>query len=190
MKPFTLLAASIAMAGLIWLVWPDAPAPAVAIGALSTVPTSAVPPRVTTAASSAKTGLPGPGDGIERVPNLTVDQSQSATASLADAHLRGDPRTPPIVRTDETGFAASDADKADPKAYAAYEARQHVRVYAQFHQAAQQMLPQLRADIERGRQLGIAPDKIAKAEEKYRRIAEEQAAILKKYPELAGPTPR
>lgn len=185
MKPMPLVAAAIAVACLIWLTLPDAPVPAVKVPVPSAMVHSAVALPVTTAASSPASGFPRPGDGIERVPNLAVDQSQSATASLADAHLRGDPRTPPIVRPDETGFAASDADKADPKAYAAYEGRQNVRVYAQFNDAANQMLPQLRADIERGKQLGIAPEKIARAEEKYRRIAEEQTAILKKYPELA-----
>lgn len=169
-----------------WLLWPEtpvppsAPAPAPAAAAAVSAPVSARP------GSAAATLLADRGDGIERVPNLPVDQSQSATASLADAHLRGDPRTPPLVRAAEALPEATDAEKADPQAYAAYEARQNGRVYARFNQAANQMLPQLRADIERGRQLGIAPEKIARAEEKYRRIAEEQANILKKYPELAG----
>jgi hypothetical protein len=176
---------------LAWLAWPtvkqDGAAQTAKTGStLVAAPgPGAIPPMATKAGE-----LAPPSDGIDRVPLLPLDQSASATLSLAEGHLRGDPRTPPLVRANDNPLAASDAELADPKAYAAYETRQNLRVLAQFNQAAAQMLPQLRQDIERGRQLGIAPEKIAKAEEKYRRIAAEQANILKQHPELAQASAR
>lgn len=183
-----MLAAIAGLCALAWLVWP-ATTPDAAEAKALVLATGATPAPIAPASgvpAAWPSAMPQRGDGIERVPLLPVDQSQSATASLAEAHLRGDPRTPPLVRVNDTTPAATDAERADPKAYAEYEARQSLRVLAQFSQAADQMLPQLRADIERGRQMGIAPEKIAKAEEKYRRIAEEQANILKQHPELAN----
>ncbi|WP_038495281.1 hypothetical protein [Janthinobacterium agaricidamnosum] len=62
-----------------------------------------------------------------------------------------------------------------------------MKLYAGFVQAADAGMPRLRDDIERGRQAGIAPEQIAKVEEKLRRIAAERARLLKEYPELASP---
>jgi hypothetical protein len=121
---------------------------------------------------------------LNRVPLLPVDQSLSARHSLADARLNGDARTPPIERSVDSVPGPSAAELADPKAYAMYEVRQNLRVYAAFYQAAQRELPLLRANIERGKQAGIAPEKIAKAEEKYRRLSAEQANLLQQHPEL------
>lgn len=171
---------------LAWLAWPTVKPDGAAQTANAGSTLAAAQGPVATASVAAKVGqLAQASDGIERVPLLPLDQSASATQSLAEGHLRGDPRTPPLVRASDNPLAASEAELADPKAYAAYETRQNLRVLAQFYQAAAQTLPQLRQDIERGRQLGIAPEKIAKAEEKYRRIAAEQANILKQHPELA-----
>lgn len=168
---------------LIWLAWPasdDSATPPAGkpvnppAGLAQPVPDQGfwLPPPVTE-------------DEVVRVPLLPIDQSQPASLSLARAHAAGDERTPPIERVADTP-AASAAELADPKAYAAREARQNLRVYAQFVQAADQILPQLRSDIERGRQLGIPPEKIARAEEKLRRIAAERASLLQQHPELGS----
>jgi hypothetical protein len=167
---------------LVWLAWPQSDA------GNRAAPASAAP-AVAAGKQVAERGFWLPPalkeDDVKRVPLLPIDQSQSASQSLAQARVAGDARTPPIEHVADATPGASSAELADPKAYAAYETRQNLRVYAQFVQAAEQTLPQLRADIERGKQLGIPADKIARAEEKYRRIAAEQASLLQQHPELA-----
>lgn len=119
----------------------------------------------------------------QRVPLTPLAPPLAAVTSLADARERGDERAPPIVRSSD-GEQATPAELADPQAYGRYEARQHLRLLSAYVREADQAVPKLRADIERGRAAGIPPQQIAQAEEKARRIAALRAALLTEHPEL------
>lgn len=108
----------------------------------------------------------------------------SAADSLAATRQHGDPQAPPIGVADAPRDMPTPAELADPKAYQAYEARQQTRVYASYVKAVDTELPILRDDIARGRSLGIDPEKIAKAENKVRRLEQMRADLLKQHPEL------
>lgn len=134
-------------------------------------------------------GAPPPSAGMQffSMPPSTAEAAIPAAVSMANTRLHGDPEAPPIVRSSETPIAPSAQELADPKAYLKYEARKKTRVYAAYIRAVDQELPILRDDIARGRAIGIAPEKIAKAEEKARRLEAMRAQLLKDHPELQTP---
>lgn len=186
MKPgwFMLATFSVAL-GLAWYLWPEPESISVQASNQNTRPKRSQPGAQPAQWPPAPAYVAAPD--VQRVPIAPVNQTLSARDSLADARWHGDARTPPIERSVDNSVAPTPAELADPKAYAAYEARHNLRVYAAFVQAAQQAIPKLQADIERGRQAGIAPEKIAKVEEKVRRIVAEQTRLVQQYPELANP---
>ncbi len=120
----------------------------------------------------------------KRVALTPVGPAEPAAYSMALARQNGDPRAPPISR-DEAAAPPSAAELADPKAYQGYESRQNMKLYAGYVQAADADMPALRRDIERGREAGVPPAEIAKAEEKLRRIEAMRAQLLAQHPELA-----
>ncbi|MDO8654018.1 MAG: hypothetical protein Q7R66_17745 [Undibacterium sp.] len=124
-------------------------------------------------------------DQVKRVALLPTETEMSATQSLLDTR-NGDPRTPPIVRNTQEQELPSPDELADPKAYQQYEARQNLRLYSAFIQAAGQEVPRLQADVERAREIGIAPTDIAKVEEKIKRLAAMQAQLLREHPQLSA----
>jgi hypothetical protein len=89
---------------------------------------------------------------------------------MAQTRLHGDPEAPPIANAPIEREVPNAQELADPKAYEAYETRQTQRTYAAYIRAVDEELPRLRADIERGRAMGIGADKIAMAEDKARRL--------------------
>lgn len=121
---------------------------------------------------------------LKRVPLPPVDSSAPAWLSMADARENGDPRTPPIQREPVAHNAPSAAELADPQAYQQYENDQHTKLLGAFVAAAATELPKLQADLERGRQAGIAPEQLAKVEEKIARIQRLSADIVKAQPQL------
>lgn len=120
----------------------------------------------------------------KRVPLLPINQEMPAAQSLALSR-NGDERAPPIVRNTYKSEQPTAAELADPKLYAQYETRQNLQVYASFIQATKQEIPRLKADIERGRAMGIPAEKIAKAEEKVRRMEAMQLQLVKEHPQLS-----
>jgi hypothetical protein len=104
---------------------------------------------------------------------------RSAAASMAATRLHGDPEAPPIARDPMERELPSPVELADPNAYQAYEARQTQRVYAAYVRAVDDELPRLMSDIVRGRAMGIAPEEIAKAEEKARQLKKMRASLAK-----------
>ncbi len=164
------LAAGAAAAIAIWLAWP-APEQA------STPVVHQAPP-----AAARHTPIPAAGMPFFAAPPDTPAPISGAQ-SLAATRLHGDPQAPPIGMTDAPRDMPTPAELADPKAYQAYEARQQARVYASYVKAVDAELPILRHDIARGRSLGIDPNKIAKAEDKVRRLEQMRADLLNKHPE-------
>ncbi len=149
-----------ALCGLLaWWCWPrEAPAPLV----------SPAPAQVARALPEFDTVAPAAPAEPQRVPLAPVDARAPAWHSMAIARQQGDARSPPLARADAAAPQA--ADLADPAAFRRYETGQDARMKAAFVAAAEQALPQLRADVARARQEGIAAREIAQVEEKIRRI--------------------
>lgn len=118
-------------------------------------------------------------------PLLPIDQSRSASDSLAAAGFDGDERAPRLVRSQTWRETPTPWELSDPKAYQQYETRQNQRLAASYIKATDTALPELKSDIERGRRQGIDPKEIAQAEEKLRRMAAMREELRGKYPELA-----
>ncbi|WP_137939619.1 hypothetical protein [Chitinivorax sp. B] len=137
------------------------------------MPPAAWPPASTDATATVE----------ERVPLPPIERMEPAAQTLAQAMANGDDRMPPIARS-EPGEQPTAVELANPEAYQRYEARQHMKLLSNYVAAANQALPQLQRDIERGRAAGIAPADIAKAEAKARAIADMKAELQKQYPEL------
>ena len=125
---------------------------------------------------------PPPFPELKRVPLMDYGPQQAAAQSLATTR-NGDPRMPPLQRDTVSANQPSAAELADPQAYQRYEASQHQQLLASFASAAQQEVPRLQADIERGRHMGIAPDAIAKMEDKARRLAALEQELRQQHPE-------
>lgn len=169
MKAIALTVIALAAA---WLAWPE--------------PEKVASPHEEVRAAPAATNPPAQGAGMQffSAPPSASGQPIPASVSMANTRLHGDPEAPPIARSSESPVTPSANELADPKAYLAYEARQSVRLYASYIRAVDKELPILRGDIARGRAIGIAPEKIAKAEEKARRLEAMRAQLLKEHPEL------
>ncbi len=166
------LAAALALAA--WLAWPGDAGHAASQVALAGTRGAPSTPAPAQGASMAFFSAP------ESAPVVP------AALSMASTRLHGDPEAPPIARSEEAPVLPTPAELADPKAYQAFEARQNVRLYAAYVRAVDQQVPILRDDIARGIAVGIAPDKIAKAQDKVRRLQEMRAQLVKDHPEL-GP---
>jgi hypothetical protein len=107
-----------------------------------------------------------------------------AALSLAQTRLHGDPDAPPIARELAAPARPTAAQLADPAAYQAVEEGRKVQVLAAWVKAVDTELPRLREDIARGRAMGIAAERIAKAEEKARGLESMRAQLLKDHPAL------
>lgn len=127
--------------------------------------------------------FPERNDDMKYVPLLPVGPQLSATQSLVAAR-DGDPRTPPIERSQSAADAPVAPNLDDHKAYQQYEAQQNTRLYAAYVQAAEEEIPRLRAAIARAREMGLSTDEIAIGEEKLRRITSMQEQMRKEHPEL------
>jgi hypothetical protein len=163
-----------AVAAAVWLAWPGADRPA----------SAPPPPKATRPAPAARAdGLPF----FATVPG--APPPVSGAASLAATRQHGDPEAPPIARAPIVREPPNAHELADPKAYEAYEARETQRTYAAYIRAVDEELPRLRADIERGRAMGIAPEKIAMAEDKARRLGLMRAQLAQELQAALSPPP-
>lgn len=137
----------------------------------------------TTETRGIPTGSPPPATGDHAGEFDPADLDPDAIASLRGAREFGDPRTPPIGRS-EPGEQATPEELADPQKYAEFEARQERKIKRAYVVEAAKYVAQLRADIERGKAMGIPADEIAKVEEKARRIEAMRASLLAADPAL------
>lgn len=112
-------------------------------------------------------------------------QTVDAGESMRNAMKNGDPQAPVIVRDTTPVESATPDEVADPKRYAAYLARQNMRLYKQYVAAADVEIPRLQQDIAKARQMGIPADEIAKGEEKLRRIQQMRDQLASEHPEAA-----
>lgn len=164
------------LAGGAWLAWPgaDTAAPTVLAGPVR-APHAAPQPQLQQAGMPFFAAVPGTAPPV------------SAAASLAATRRHGDPEAPPIAREPVVRVPPTARELADPTAYAAYEAREAQRTYAAYIRAVDDELPRLRADIERGRAMGIAPEKIAMAEDKARRLGLMRAQLAQELQAALSP---
>ncbi|MFL6657648.1 MAG: hypothetical protein ACJ8GW_06235 [Massilia sp.] len=168
------VAACLAMAlAAVWSLWPEAPAH--------------LPARATAepAAPSARTEGPkdshaGTGDmqWMANVPTAPGTQATPAWVSMAQAREHGDDRAPPLQMPSAAVVAPTAAQLADPVAYKNYEQSQQARTLAAFASAAEAEIPKLRADVERARREGIAPEEIAKVDAKIARLERMRRSIV------------
>lgn len=110
--------------------------------------------------------------------------SSSAVASLREATLNGDPRTPPLAPSPEREMPTEE-ELSDPDLYLQYESRQQQAVYASFLQAANRQLEEMDALIARAEQEGGVTD--AQLEEGRRKrdmLLQQRDALLAEHPEL------
>lgn len=153
-------------AAIAWLTWP---APEAAHGST---------PLATQPAATEPAPAPGGAGAMSFFsPLASTASALPAAVSMRETRLHGDPEAPPIARDPMTREQPSALELADPKAYQAYEARQTQRVYAAYVRAVDEELPRLMNDIARGRAMGIAPEEIAKAEEKARQLEKMRASL-------------
>lgn len=160
-----------------------------------TVAPAAVPPAGqsgTTLASKIESPLPQRDDTAwydEQADLPALDEpawqpSSSAVASLREATLNGDPRTPPLAPSPEREMP-TDEELSDPDLYLQYESRQQQAVYASFLQAANRQLEEMDALIARAEQEGGVTD--AQLEEGRRKrdmLLQQRDALLAEHPEL------
>lgn len=116
-----------------------------------------------------------------------------AVASLHQARVYGDPRTPPILRdTKQSEAAPSAAELADPARYADYEGRQQRKLIAGFMRAAGPEIGRLQQQMVVAEQAGLSQAQLAEGREKLARLSAMQAELAGRYPDLArdaGPPP-
>ncbi len=141
-----------------------------------TLNTTQAPVNVAAPPTPQLTGTDSP---LLPMPESNVD----AATSMANAMKNGDPRTPPIARS-EPQEKATEAELADPKLYAQYEARQTMRLYKGYINAADTEIPRLQQDIAKAKAAGLKPEQIAEGEEKLRRIQQMRDQLASQHPEL------
>ncbi|MDW5415767.1 hypothetical protein R6242_04175 [Iodobacter sp. CM08] len=164
---------------LAWRLWPQ---PQISAPPQAQQTASTATPRQSIAASDwLKRFYPDAGNTQQAAPPAYI----AAAESMADARINGDPRTPPIIRSNNSE-AATPAELADHPAYKQYEARQNLRELAAFSAAVPEKIRQLREDINRGRAAGIAPELIAGQEEKVLQLEEMRSQLITEHPEISA----
>ena len=105
------------------------------------------------------------------------DTARPAWQSMADARLHGDERTPPLQSQVTPEPGPTPAQLADPAAYRNFEQGRDAKVMRAYAAAVESEVPRLRADVERARAAGIAPQEIAKVEAKIARLEKLRKSI-------------
>lgn len=110
--------------------------------------------------------------------------SPSAVASLREATLNGDPRTPPLAKSPEREMPTEE-ELSDPDLYLQYEMRQQQAVYASFLQAANRQLEEMDALIARAEQEGgVTKAQLEEGRLKRDMLLQQRDALLAEHPEL------
>ncbi|MEH6449293.1 MAG: hypothetical protein V7765_11525 [Oleispira sp.] len=104
-------------------------------------------------------------------------------ASLRQARLEGDPRTPNLAPNHEREKPSAE-ELGDHDQYVEYEKRQQKRVYRAYVEASKIKTAQLRSMIERGKAEGVSAEEIAFAEEKIRGIEEMAITLQQDHPDI------
>lgn len=106
-----------------------------------------------------------------------------AIASMRQARLEGDPRTPKLGEYHDREVP-SEEELGDHEQYLEYERRQQKRVYRAYVDASKIKTTQLRSMIEKGKAEGVSAEEIAFAEEKIRGIEEMASKLQQDHPDI------
>jgi len=106
------------------------------------------------------------------------DMARQAWQSMAEARVRGDERAPPLQAPAARETGPTPAQLADPAAYRDFEQGRNAEVMRSYAAAVASEVPRLRADVERARAAGIAPQEIAKVEAKIARLEKLRKSII------------
>lgn len=109
---------------------------------------------------------------------------ETAIEQLRDARLHGDDRAPPIVHETTIEQRATPEELASPEQYNAYEAREEMRLKANFVSAAQPRLMELQQQIQAMRNAGIDKEAIREAEEKLIQLNAMNQQLQKQHPDI------
>jgi len=132
--------------------------------------------------------VPVPGDARvaqSNDPSLVPVPSEEAVSALRNSMENGDPRTPPLARSEDLRDMPSAAELADPDLYQQYEQRQNQKVYASFASAATQKISELEKMIARAEAEGLPPEQIQEGREKLEGLRNQRAEILQAHPDVA-----
>lgn len=140
--------------------------------------------RAPSALPSTTTAPPTPVVAVDPPLPPMPESSVDAAASMAQARQFGDPRTPPIMRT-ETAERPSEQELADPELYQKYEERQHKRLIGAYLKATADELPKLEADIEKAKAAGLPEEQIQEGLEKQRRMQQMRDQLMAEHPDIA-----
>ncbi len=94
---------------------------------------------------------------------------QDAIASMREARLHGDSRSPSLLRS-EPSERASAQEMADPDLYLQYQAKQRSKIFVSYVQAAKPKLEKLRALVAAGEAQGISAEQLAEGRDKIQQI--------------------
>lgn len=158
-------------------------------------PSAARPAGQSGTTLASKIGVSSPGqeeaawyDGQADLPPLEEpawQPSPSAVASLREATLNGDPRTPPLAEAPEREMPTEE-ELADPDLYLQYEMRQQQAVYASFLEAANRQLEEMDALIARAEaEGGVTDAQLEEGRRKRDMLQQQRDALLAEHPELA-----
>lgn len=113
------------------------------------------------------------------------EPSPSAVASLREATLNGDPRTPPLAKAPEREMPTEE-ELGDPDLYLQYEMRQQQAVYASFLEAANRQLEEMDALIARAEaEGGVTEAQLEEGRRKRDMLLQQRDALLAEHPDLA-----
>ena len=111
-------------------------------------------------------------------------QTMDAAESMRNAMKNGDPMAPPVYRDPTPVEEATPEELADPKQYDAFLARQNMKLYKQYVQAADVEIPRLQQDIAKAKAMGLKPEQLHEGEEKLRRIQAMRDQLAAEHPEI------
>ncbi len=120
--------------------------------------------------------------------DFTIDEetfipNPEAVASLRQARLEGDSRTPNLAPNHERE-KPTEEELGDHEQYLEYERRQQKRVYRAYVEASKIKTARIRSMIERGKAEGVSAEQIASAEDKIRGIEEMATQLQQDYPDI------
>ena len=106
-----------------------------------------------------------------------------AVASMRQARIEGDPRTPTLGEYHERETPTTE-ELGDHEQYLEYERRQQKRVYRAYVEASKIKTARLREMIEKGKAEGISAQEIEFAEKKILGIESMAATLQQDYPDI------
>lgn len=132
-----------------------------------------------------------PGDrlvALNNEPGSVPVPPAETVAALRESMENGDPRTPPLARSEDLREMPSAAELADPGLYQQYEQRQNQKVYTSFVTAANHKISELETLIARAEASGLPPEQLEEGRQKLEGLRNQRDEILQTHPDVAAET--